>query len=134
MIRVLGIGEAFEQPIEAGDAATIFGRSVPFTADVARIGDVRLCGADSSDGEPMLHRLFNASVLSGIGTSFLVILPTVRLKSVAAALPYRLLSRTAKCLFTVVVRNATHGAGKTLEQAEVECAAIYGFDLGFKAL
>ena len=31
MIRVLGIGEGFEQPIEPGDAAAIFGRSVPRT-------------------------------------------------------------------------------------------------------
>jgi len=54
MIRMLGIGEDFEQRIEAGDTATIFERSVPFAADVARIGDGWFSGADIGNGEPML--------------------------------------------------------------------------------
>ena len=54
MVRVVGIGDGFEHFVEARDAAAILGRCVPFAADVARIGDARLAGADVGDGEPML--------------------------------------------------------------------------------
>ena len=48
MVRVLGIGDSVEHLIEAGDAAAILGRGVPFAADIAGIGDAGLAGADAA--------------------------------------------------------------------------------------
>jgi hypothetical protein len=53
MVRMGRIGDRFEQFVEAGDAAAILKRAVPFATDVAWIGDSRLAGADIGHGEPM---------------------------------------------------------------------------------
>ena len=42
MVRMSRIGDRFEQFVKAWDAAAILRRSVPFTTDVARIGDTGL--------------------------------------------------------------------------------------------
>jgi hypothetical protein len=52
--RVSRISDRFEQFVEARDADTVLGRSVSFAADIARIGDARLAGANVAHGEAML--------------------------------------------------------------------------------
>jgi hypothetical protein len=54
--RVSRISDRFEQIVEARDAPTVLGRSVSFAADIARIGDARLAGANVAHGEAMLPR------------------------------------------------------------------------------
>ena len=41
---------------EARDAATVLGRSVSFAADIVRIGDARLAGANVAHGEAALNQ------------------------------------------------------------------------------
>ncbi len=51
MIR---IGSGFEHFIEAGNAAAVLGWSIALAADIARVVDRRVAGADIGDDDPML--------------------------------------------------------------------------------
>lgn len=54
VVWVLGVGQRFELVVESVDAAAVFRRSNLLAADITRIGDVRLAGADPADGQAML--------------------------------------------------------------------------------
>src|SRR5665213_2469485 len=54
VVRIVWVGQDGEDVVEAGDAAAILGRRIPFAGDVAGIGEAGLALADVGDGEPVL--------------------------------------------------------------------------------